>query len=139
MHGDRFMARADLDDNVAAYGGGAASISEISDALEGAWNDAVANPELRAQVAAALGLSDGDLDEAAHCPFRVRQGSAGIDPATAVIVIATYIGLEVFAKAFTDLAREEVKRRIKQAWNVLEPKVRERLRDHHALGERKED
>src|SRR3954447_17793050 len=101
------MSGRAAEQSVVGYAGGTASAEEIQEALPDAWRQTLADPEARKELTAALGLEDGALDEAKEVPFRVRQARANIDPAVVhmTIEVLTWIGLEVFAKGFADLAK----------------------------------
>jgi hypothetical protein len=127
------------DNEIFRYQAGDAKVKEeLVPALAAGWQDILGDPKRLDKAAKALGVSAADLSKLAAPPVEIKADRAGFTGAEIVIAIALWVGGEVVLGAFKDLAKDELKRRLKQLWSdVLEPAVRGHLDDpRHGLGPR---
>jgi hypothetical protein len=123
------------DKEIARYQAGTAKVKELD--VTAAWKAILSDPQERAKAAAALEVSPEELTSAAEPPVILNHGRAGISGGEIIVLIAAWVGTEVVLGALKDLAKEELKRRIKNLWfAVLEPAVRDQLSDRQGLGKR---
>jgi hypothetical protein len=118
---------------------GTAKISELKSALHAVWKDEIlARPAELKKAARALGVEPADLKKLSKPPVALDSGRAGMTGGEVLVVMAVWAGSEIVLGAFKDLAKEELKRRLKQLWSdALEPAVRSQLKDHrYGLGRR---
>jgi hypothetical protein len=128
----------DKSEEIAKYKAGTAKAEELEIDVAAVWKEMLSKPDMRAEAADALGISPGQLDQITSPPINISPSNvAGAAGSEIVIWIATWIGSEVMLGALKDLAKEELKKRVKKLWlNVLEPAVRSRLKDFYGLGSR---
>jgi hypothetical protein len=119
---------------IAAYDSGTVSTVELQQKLRQAWARVLANPEKRQETAGALGVDVAVLNKLSEPPVKIEAGRAFIDFGTAAVVVVTWFGSDILLGAFRDLAKDEVKKRIRQAWDVIEPELRSLFEDRNALG-----
>jgi hypothetical protein len=123
---------------IAVYECGSMSLEELTGALDATWVDLLKNPDARAEIAAALELAPEEVARLAKPPITLEPDHANIDIATATMAVVAWIASDVLLAAVKDLAKEEVKRRLRALWAVLEPKFRSRLPTRDSLGDRKD-
>lgn len=126
------------DIELVGYGTGAATLKEVEKAIQASWKAVQTDAALRAKVAHALELPENAVAQLPEPPLRLQPVQAGAGMVDIAVMIVTYIGTDIVWAAFRDLAKEELKRRLKQVWNLLEPEVTAELRDRNALGPRKD-
>jgi hypothetical protein len=84
----------------------------------------------RDEAAKLLGVPAAELSKVSAPPIDIESLRGGFTGAEFVIVIGTWFGSEVVLGAVADLAKDELKRRLKQLWSgVLEPALRSHLKD----------
>ncbi len=120
---------------VVGHASGSGTISELTAALTSVWTEILQNPKLRLQAAGILGVGEVEVEAQQAPPLYLQPGQQGTGAVDIAIMVVTYIGTDVLLGSLTDLAREEVKRRMKQLWaELLEPAIRGRLPERDALG-----
>ena len=134
---NREMAPSPLE--IIGYGTGSATLQDVRKAVTACWNDIKADPARLQAAAAALGISVAQLRDNPRSPVQLQTRQSGTGTVEIAIVVVSYIGTDIVWGAVRDLAKDEIKRRIKQLWStVLEPAVRRHLRERDALGPTKE-
>lgn len=135
------MAGLNPDDEIFRYEPGSAGLKELTPALAAGWRDILADPARRDEVAKLLGVPATELSKVTAPPIDIESHRGGFTGAEFIILIGTWVGSEVVLGAVKDLAKEELKRRLKQLWSgVLEPALRDHLKDGRlGLGPRIED
>lgn len=124
---------------VAEFESGRLRTHELNAELAATWSQLLQDGEVRGRIADILG-TEISLDPASvPVSFKVRKsGTGGADLA---LMIGAWIATDILLAAFKDLAKEELKRRIKQLWGeVLQPALRKRWpAQKDALGKDKTD
>jgi hypothetical protein len=131
---------ADQNQEIAKYKAGTAKVDDLKTDVAAAWKDILSKPEKRTEAAKALGVDPAELGKLQRPPVDLSPGSSNFAGGEVVIGIAAWLGTEVALGAFKDLAKEELKKRVKKLWlDVLEPAVRGRLKDFYGLGSRADE
>ncbi|WP_315772312.1 MULTISPECIES: hypothetical protein [unclassified Bradyrhizobium] len=125
------------DEEVVRHAPGIAKVSELKAALSDAWkNEILAKPTELKKAAEVLGVDPNELKSLISPPLAIQSERAGMTGGEVLIVMAIWAGNEIVLGAFKDLAKEQLKNRLKQLWSVvLEPLVRDLLEDRrYGLG-----
>ena len=124
---------------VAGYSNGSASLSELRMESSEIWNNILLNPAKAAQAAGILGIQVEELKKLHELPFDLQSGRAGIAGVDIAILVFTWIGTDVVLGAIRDMAKDELKKRLRQLWKeIFEPALKEKL-DRDALGPESRD
>lgn len=131
---------ADQNQEIAKYEAATAKVDDLKTDVAAAWKDILSKPEKRVEAARALGVDPAELGKLTEPPVELSPGAGGFAGVEVVIGIAAWLGSEVVLGSLKDLAKEELKKRVKKLWlDVLEPAVRDRLKDFYGLGTRADD
>jgi hypothetical protein len=95
--------------------------------LEAYWADMLADAEERHQVAEILGLSPEQMEFLRGPPVQVQSAQANAGGAEIGLIVLTWLATEVVLGAFKDLAKEEVKRRVKLVWEYVSDRLDDRM------------
>jgi hypothetical protein len=101
--------------------------SRVQAELTSYWTDMLANESERQQVANLLGLPEATVAQFADPPLHLDSAQSNAAGADIGLIVMTWVATEVVLGAFKDLAREEVKRRLKLLWAYVSEKIDERL------------
>jgi hypothetical protein len=130
------MIDQNTENEIFRYEAGSAKIDELWPALVAGWQDIIGDAVQRDKAAKALGAPAAEVSKLAAPPVELKADRAGVVGGEIVIGIALWVGSEVVLGALRDLAKEELKKRMKQLWSdVLESALRDHLKDRrHGLG-----
>jgi hypothetical protein len=124
-------------DEIAAYGEGTLSISDLQKYVETAWQNILANPALQEKASQALEISPDEVASIKMAPVRIEAGRSGIGAGDFAMLITLWIGQDILLASFKDLLKEEVKKRVKRLWlDVIEPTLRATTPHRDSLGPR---
>jgi hypothetical protein len=126
-------------ERVAAYDSGTAPTQDLIDMLPLAWSAILADPVRREQVADALGVSAEAVITLSNPPVQIEQRRAFIDIGSVAVEVVTWVTTDILLAAFADMAKDEVRRRCKQVWEIVEPELRGLFDRRDALGLRSRD
>src|SRR5579859_7415729 len=82
-------------DEIARYGAGSSSISQINSALAKAWETILSQPDKRKEAAGALGVTVQELEDLADPPVLASPGPSGITATEVAILLASWFGTEI--------------------------------------------
>lgn len=109
------------------------AVHRIDAELQAYWAAMLADGEERRRVANILGIPDALMPGVPEPPVQVRASQANSGSAAIGMYVLTWLASEVLLASFKDLAKEEVKRRLKQLWAYVSEKLDDRL-DGKATG-----
>jgi hypothetical protein len=126
---------SDPKEEIARYQAGTARLKELD--VASAWTAIMSDPQQRAKAAAALDVRPDELNPQSKLPVVLEHGPAGAAVGEIIVFITTWVATDIVLGAFKDMAKEEVKKRIKKLWlEVVEPVVRNQLSDWQGLGKK---
>lgn len=113
---------------VAGLINGTSKPEEIQVQVELVWVELTANADTCEQIANVLGVKSGVVQAVKHVPVLVASPAAGIGALDVTVVVLAWVGTDVVLGAFTDLAKDEIKKRIRNLWyKVILPKLKKRM------------
>jgi hypothetical protein len=120
---------------IGAYSEGTLDLAEIQRCLAETWLDILGSPHERLAAAEALEIDAVTLEQFERPPIQIKTGESGIGASSVAILVVLWVAQDVILAAFRDLAKDEIKKRVKRLWSaVVEPSLRQRLPDRHGLG-----
>jgi hypothetical protein len=91
------------------------------------WAQMLADADELRRVADMLGLAPERVRELREPPLQVQPAQSNVGGADIGLIVVTWLATEVVLGAFKDLAKEEVKRRIKLVWAYVSDRIDERM------------
>lgn len=113
---------------LAGLTGGTAKPEELQAQIEKTWAELTADGGKREQIAEVLGVKPQALQDAKHAPVRFDTRAAGIGGIEAATIVLAWVGTEILLGAVKDLAKEELKKRLRTLWDkVLLPALKKKV------------
>jgi len=112
--------RATLSDSIAITRyGGSASQQELNPVVQEQWAQIRSDPKLLAKAASYLQVTPAKLLALEHAPVEVRNLKANITAPEIALEVITWIGTDVCLGLLADVAKDEIKRRVRSLWDAM--------------------
>ena len=113
---------------------GTAGRNDLQNAIETAWHELLSDADDSRRVADILGISRDQLAPVHKAPFNVESAGSGFGALEVAYVVGIWIGSEIVLGALRDLAKEELKRRLRELWDKVLSKRMRNVLDKEQVG-----
>jgi hypothetical protein len=119
---------------VTSYGPGLSNTTQISAAVNAAWEELLSNGEKRASIARVLGVEPDQLDKEGTS-IKIESARGNMFGGEVAIIVVLWFVNKVVLPPIEEPLKQEMKRRAKQVWeDYLLPLAREKLPNRDSIG-----